>query len=76
MTKKMPAGEFKAHCLGLMEEVRRTKRSIIITKRNVPIAELIPLNDKRPSLFGCMKGSVEFLGDVIEPIGEAWDADS
>ena len=71
----MAAGEFKAHCLQVMEDVRRTKRSVIITKRNVPIAELVPLSSKRPSLYGCMKGSVEFLGDVIRPIDETWNAD-
>ena len=70
----IPAGKFKAECLKIMDEVNRTGHKFIITKRNVPIAELVPL-EKKKSLFGCMKGSVTYLGDILEPIGEQWDAD-
>lgn len=74
MTRYIQASEFKAKCLSVMEKVRRTKRGVIITKRNVPIAELIPLHQKHTSLFGCMKNSVTFLGDMTQPIDEEWDA--
>lgn len=74
MNKKMAAGEFKAKCLSVMDEVNRTKRGLIITKRDVPIAELIPVNYTKRSVFGCMKNSVKFIGDVTKPIGEEWDA--
>ena len=51
------------------------KRRPIITKRNIPIAELVPLKKKHTSVFGCMKGSVTFHGDITKPIDETWDAD-
>jgi prevent-host-death family protein len=73
--RSIAAGKFKAKCLKLMNEVSRTRRRLIITKRNVPIVELVPLEKKQPSLFGCMKGSVQFIGDITKPIGEEWDAD-
>ena len=34
------AGDFKQRCLQLMEEVRRRRMPITITKRGVPIAKL------------------------------------
>ena len=76
--KNIPAGEFKARCLKLMDEVQRTGEELIITKRGKPVARLVPVTGNPPSLFGCMKGSIEILGDIIEPIdveGEAMKED-
>ena len=76
MVSYMRAGEFKTKCLSVMENVRRTRRSVVITKRDIPIAELVPLSGKRRSLFGCMKDSVKFMGNMTASTGERWDADS
>ncbi len=74
-TLQIPAGEFKAKCLKLMDQVRESGREIVITKRGKPVAKLVPLEPKeRPPLFGCMKGSIEILGDIISPIDVEWDA--
>ena len=75
MSEYMKAGKFKARCLKAMDQVKRTRKRIIITKRNKPIAQLVPLEEDVIFLFGAMQGSVEFLGDIISPIGEEWDAD-
>jgi prevent-host-death family protein len=70
------AGKFKATCLGLLDEVQRERKEIIITKRGKPVARIVPVEtEKIPNLFGRMKGSVEILGDIISPIGEIWDAE-
>ncbi len=72
---EIPAGEFKAKCLKLMDQVRESGQEIVITKRGKPVAKLVPLEPKeRPPLFGCMKGSIEILGDIISPIDVEWDA--
>ena len=76
MDEKMKAGKFKAECLKVMEIVRRTKRKIIITKRNVPVAKLVPVDEKENHVFGILKGTVHFKDDIIGPIGEVWDAAS
>lgn len=76
MDEKMPAGKFKAHCLQVMEKVRKTRRKITITKRNVPIAQLTPIDEKEEKAFGKLKGSVHFHGNIIKPIKEVWDADN
>ena len=64
----MPAGEFKARCLKLMDEVRATRREIVITKRGKPIAKLVPIEEKAPTLFGRLKGTVTIHGGIISPI--------
>ncbi len=71
---EIPAGEFKAKCLKLMDQVRESGREIVITKRGKPVAKLVPLVPMvRSPLFGCMKGSIEILGDIIGPFHEEWE---
>lgn len=76
MPRIVKAGVFKAECLKMMEEVRQTSVSIWITKYGKPIAKLLPIEDKSPSVFERMKGTVEIKGDIIQPIEEKWDAES
>ncbi len=70
------ADQFKAECLKIMDEVKKTRRSVIITKHNKPIAKLVPFEEGSDHLFGRMKGTIQIKGDIIEPIGKAWEADS
>lgn len=67
---------FKATCLKLIDEVSKKKNSVIITKRGEPVAKLVPIKKKKASLFGIMKGTMHIVGDIIEPVGEEWDANS
>lgn len=76
MDEEMKAGQFKAECLKLMEKVRKTRRKIIITKRNVPVAKLVPIDEKEEKAFGKLKGSIRIKGALIDPIEEVWNADS
>jgi prevent-host-death family protein len=71
--KEMPAGEFKAKCLKLMDQVKQDRREIVITKHGKPIVKLVPYEDEIPSLYGCMKGRAKILGDIISPIDVKWD---
>ena len=72
----MPAGEFKAKCLKLMNEVQQRRESIVITKRGTPVAKLVPVDEQTPrSLFGFLKDSVMIRGDIVSPTGAKWDAD-
>lgn len=70
--KKVPAGEFKARCLALLDEVAETGESIVVTKRGRPVAQVLPfVGEESPSL----RGSVQFHEDIVEPMGEAWEVD-
>lgn len=72
MPKYLQAGQFKANCLKIMDEVSLSKQSIIITKRNRPVVRIIPFETKPNFIFGCMKGTIHILGDLISPIDEVW----
>jgi prevent-host-death family protein len=69
---QVPAGEFKARCLKLMDEVQATRRPVVITKRGKPVAKLVPVEEEVPSLFGRLKGTVTIHGDIISPIEQDW----
>lgn len=72
---KIPATEFKAHCLKLMDQVAETHESIVITKRGKPVAKLVSVEEKdKPELFGCMAGSITITGDILKPIEQEWSA--
>ncbi|MEM8674973.1 MAG: type II toxin-antitoxin system prevent-host-death family antitoxin [Cyanobacteria bacterium P01_G01_bin.67] len=43
------AGEFKTHCLKLIDRVNQTKQSLTITKHGKPMAKLTPI--ERRSIF-------------------------
>ncbi len=64
----IPATEFKARCLKLMDRVKRTRETIVITKHGKVVARLVPPEEEVPELFGCMKGTVKILGDIISPL--------
>lgn len=76
MDYQMKAGKFKAECLKVMDDVKRTLRKVVITKRNVPIAKLVPIDERDQRAFGKLKGTVHFKKDIIAPIGEDWNANS
>ncbi|MGH7773000.1 MAG: type II toxin-antitoxin system Phd/YefM family antitoxin [Candidatus Binatia bacterium] len=66
--KTMPAGEFKAHCLRVMDQVRASREPVIITKKGVPVAKLVPASEPQLNVFGCMAGTADILGDVEAPV--------
>ncbi|HUE03664.1 MAG TPA: type II toxin-antitoxin system Phd/YefM family antitoxin [Bryobacteraceae bacterium] len=72
---QIPAGEFKAKCLKLLDEVQQKHREIIITKRGKPVARLLPLATEMPDIFGRMRGTGEILGDIVSSTGEVWNAE-
>jgi len=74
--KRIPAGQFKAKCLSLMDEVKKTGEEIIITKRGEPVARLLPPLEEHPSrIWGCREGTVEIIGDIVGSMDEEWDAE-
>ena len=66
--KTMAAGEFKTHCLSVLDEVRERGCEITITKRGKPVARVVPTTDHKPkSPLGSMKGRFEIAGDIVGP---------
>ncbi|HZS93063.1 MAG TPA: type II toxin-antitoxin system prevent-host-death family antitoxin [Chloroflexota bacterium] len=75
MAHTIGAGEFKAKCLHLLDEVEERREELIITKHGRPVAKLVPMPPTK-SLFGALKGSVVYQDDLISPIDAAWEANS
>lgn len=71
---QVPAGEFKAHCLQLIDQVAASGEPLTITKRGRPVARLVPLTAERP-LFGALRGSVRSQQDLVSPVGADWEAE-
>ena len=74
--KTIKASEFKATCLGIMNEVADTGEPVVITKNGKPISKLVPYYQKPASLFGLHHGFIKSHDDLIAPLDDAWDADS
>jgi prevent-host-death family protein len=66
--KKIAAGEFKARCLALMEDVRSTRKPLLITKRGKPVAKLVPVEEPKDDFIGRLKGVFQVVGDIESPI--------
>jgi antitoxin (DNA-binding transcriptional repressor) of toxin-antitoxin stability system len=78
LPETISVSKFKATCLAVLEEIRRTGRSIVITKRGIPIAEVAPPSSgaSGSSWMGSMAGSCEIVGDIVGPFMDPndWDA--
>lgn len=74
MKSTIPAGEFKAKCLKLLDEVAEKRTTLVITKHGKPVAQLVPAPSERIDPFGALKGSVLWEGDIISPIDVEWEA--
>ena len=73
MSMTVPAAEFKAKCLALLDQVAETGEEIVVTKRGKAVARLSPLEEPKP-----LRGSVTFLVDdeeLIKPLPVEWDAE-
>jgi prevent-host-death family protein len=75
--RTIPAGEFKTHCLRIMEEVSKRRQPVVITKKGVPVAKLVPVEQTERDIVGCLEGVMEIVGDIEAPLvkPEAWELD-
>lgn len=74
--QRISAGQFKARCLALMDKVKADRVPIVITKRGKPVAKLVPVEDAAPCLFGALQDTVVVKGDIVQPVGDPWEADA
>ena len=74
-TRTMTATEFRAKCLGLIDEVAEAGREIVITKRGRPVARLVPIRSRRGAPFGLCRDQIRIHGDIGAPIDVEWEAD-
>lgn len=68
----VPAGEFKARCLQLIDDVESGSKIVVITKRGKVMAKLVATAAEEEtfhSVLGRTPG-VKVLGDIVSPLPE------
>jgi prevent-host-death family protein len=75
--QEIAISKFKATCLAVLENVRRTRTPVRVTRFGRPVAEITPPSATPAiSWLGCMRDSCESFGDLVEPVGafKGWTA--
>jgi len=75
--RSMNATDFKARCLAILDEVSQTGETVVILKRGKVVARLVsPVRDDAEVPQSTLQGTVEILGDILEPAvpSDDWDA--
>ena len=72
----MAISVFKAHALEAIGRVSSSKERIVITKRGVPVAQVLPYQSPATNAApGRLADSLVYEKDVITPLGEeVWEA--
>ena len=73
MATTIPAGEFKAKCLKLLDHVAADRQTLVITKHGRAVAQVVPMPAEE-EFVGSMRGSVLWMGDIISPLDVEWEA--
>ena len=63
----LPAAEFKAKCLALIDQVREKGEPITITKRGRVVARLVPAGDEDERPWLGLRGRGHWTGDPYAP---------
>lgn len=65
--------DFRARCSRLLDELQRTGVPLLITKRGEPVARVVSVSGEQMSgehprvgTFGCMAGTFEIVGDLVD----------
>ena len=70
--------DFKARCLKILDQVKKTGTPILVTKRGEPIAMVVapPPPKSEVSWLGSFAGTAEIKGDIVSPLsdGSEWEA--
>ena len=74
--RTIPAGEFKAKCLKLMDEVNETGVPIIITKRGRPVSRLVPADLPNAGIRGLFPALEGLWNDPAETVVDLADIDA
>lgn len=71
---KIPASEFKTHCLQLMDRVKLQREEIVITKHGKPVAKLVPTDEQSMPVLGFLQDTVNIKANIIKSLDEPWEA--
>lgn len=76
--EEIAISKFKATCLAVMESVRKTGKTVLVTRFGKPVAEVVPPRKPRKTnrWLGARAGTGQILGDIVSPASaeDDWDA--
>lgn len=72
---RMGVSEFKARCLGIIDQLDARGGRIVITKRGREVAELRATTPKKKQrFFGSLRGKLKLKGDIVRfETTDLWD---
>ena len=76
--QEVAISEFKAKCLAMLEQVRKTKKPLRVTRFGKPVADILPPAPPATGgeWIGSMRGTMRIVGDIVSPVmsDEDWEA--
>ena len=66
------ASEFKATCLELMDDIARTGRDVVVTKRGHPVVRVSAAAQHAESPWGFLRGTIVRHGDIVSADDAQW----
>jgi antitoxin (DNA-binding transcriptional repressor) of toxin-antitoxin stability system len=76
--EQIAVSKFKATCLAVLEQVRKTRQPVLVTRFGRPLAQVAPPPvAERPAVWlGALAGTGRIRGDIVSPASDArdWDA--
>ncbi len=73
--KEIAISKFKATCLAVLENVRKTGKTVLVTRFGEPVAEVVPPRSykKQKHWVGSRAGTGKILGDIVSPASDEND---
>ena len=77
--RTIAAGQFKQHCLALLDEVNASGQDIVVTKRGRPVARLCALagaNEREATVLARLRGAGRTCvpeAELLTPLDTGWD---
>ena len=75
---EISSARFRSNCFKIIDDVIRTHKEIVITKRGKPVVKLIRYQvetDETDPLLGALVGAGETVGDLTAPMDADWELD-
>ena len=69
---EVSASTFKATCLGLMDDVARTRSELIVTKHGRPVVRVSAVDTPSVSPVGFLDASIVGYGDIVSADESTW----
>jgi len=78
LVEEIAISKFKAACLAVLEQVRKTRKPVRVTRFGRPLAEVFPPSapDRPVGWLGSLAGTGKITGDILSPTAKEqdWDA--